>query len=135
MKTNSLSNHLAERQMKISFYRDITDMVNDSYVCTLCQWENESQLQQEPKHNITLCPSQFVLHKLHLSHHGGGGRVYIYLLIGRYFFISPHIIQNLFKHPPLNQRKKLQPQPAVLIRKIKYRRCKAPPIVQRCIYY
>ena len=87
------------------------------------------------KHNIMSFHSLYCVYKLHLSHHGGEGKVYICILNGHYFFISPHIIQNFFKHPPLNQRKKLQPQPAVLIRKIKYRRCKAPPIVQRCIYY
>ena len=87
------------------------------------------------KHNIMSFHSLYCVYKLHLSHYGGEGKVYICILNGHYFFISPHIIQNFFKHPPLNQRKKLQPQPAVLIRKIKYRRCKAPPIVQRCIYY
>ena len=84
--------------------------------------------------NITICPSTVCTVYTSCIYHTTGARVkYIYICIlnGHYFFISPHIIQNFFKHPPLNQRKKLQPQPAVLIRKIKYRRCKAPPIVQR----
>ena len=88
--------------------------------------------------NITICPSTVCTVYTSCIYHTTGARVkYIYICIlnEHYFFISPHIIQNFFKHPPLNQRKKLQPQPAVLIRKIKYRRCKAPPIVQRCIYY